>query len=83
MSTYTETVGYPVHRVVTYSRWENQHGAKFTDWTSACGVSRTASGQLGVFGLAGTARRLELCPDCFPGRTWGGYFPDPVEVPKP
>lgn len=92
MSASTITAGYPVHRVVEFSRWSNPHGVKFTDWKAACGASDTASGHPGGYGTgpfstAGHARRAELCPACFPGRIATGanapYFPDPVEVPRP
>lgn len=86
MSAYTVTAGYPVHRVATFSPWTNPHGVTFTDWTAACGASDTATGHPGPygspFGTAGSARKLELCPTCFPGRDLHGYFPDPVEVAR-
>jgi hypothetical protein len=86
MSALTPIAGYPCHRVVQFSRWTNPHGVAFTDWTGACGAKDTKAGQHRVFGKAGDARRLELCPTCFPGRIATGvnapYFPDPVEVPS-
>lgn len=90
MSASTITVGYPVHRVVEFSRWTNPHGVAFTDWKAACGAKDTATGHpnsygTGPFGTAGSARRLELCTECFPGRIAtgpGAYYPDPVEVPS-
>jgi hypothetical protein len=82
MSALTPIAGYPCHRVVQFSRWTNQHGVAFTDWTGACGVTDTKAGQYRVFGRAGDARRLELCTSCFPGRRRDGHFPDPVEVPS-
>ena len=87
MSASTITVGYPVHRLATFSPWTNQHGVQFTDWIAACGAIGTKSGHpssySGPFGTAGSARRLELCPTCFPGRQMHGHWPDPVEVPRP
>lgn len=74
----TPVAGYPVHRVATFRRWSNRHGARFTDWSAACGASGQTSGH-GRFATAGQARRAELCSACFPGRTWGGYFPEPIE----
>lgn len=86
MSALTVTAGYPVHRVAQYARWANQHGANFTDWVAPCGFGGTASGHpngyTSPFGKAGSARRLELCPNCFPGRDMHGHFPDPIEVPS-
>lgn len=85
MTADTPVAGYPVHRVTTFSRWTNPHGVDFTDWAAACGVTDTKAGRYGVFGKAGSARRAELCPTCFPGRIAtgpGSYFPDPVEVPS-
>jgi hypothetical protein len=79
MSASTITAGYPVHRVITYRLWVNQHRVQFTDYTAACGKSDTLAGS-SPFGRAGTARRLELCPTCFPGKTWGASFPDPQEI---
>lgn len=80
MSASTVTAGHPVHRVETFRRWTNQHGCAFTDWTAPCGAARTESGHHGALRQAGAARRLELCPTCFPGRQHGGYFPEPREL---
>lgn len=80
MSASTVTVGYPVHALASYRRWTNQYEARFTDWTAVCGASGTTAGQLGVFGVAGTARKRELCPACFPGRDHHVYIPDPTEL---
>jgi hypothetical protein len=82
MSALTKTAGYPVHRVVEFSRWTNPHQVSFTDWTAACGVTGYLAGWMSTFGKAGDARRLELCTSCFPGRRRDGHFPDPVEVPS-
>lgn len=79
MAAATETAGYPVHRVANFRRWTNPHACQFTDWTAACGATGHETGH-GRFQPAGNARRLELCPACFPGRQHGGYFPEPVEV---
>lgn len=79
MSAGTITAGYPVHRVATYRPWVNQHRVQFTDYAAACGKADTLAGS-NPFGQAGTARRLELCPICFPGKTWGASFPDPQEI---
>lgn len=80
MSASTVTVGYPVHAVATFKQWSNRYGTRFTDWTAVCGVNGTKAGQVGVFGRAGTARKRELCPGCFPGLDHRTYIPDPVEV---
>lgn len=62
----TPTVGYPVHAVATYS-WDcNEHGTRWVNWTAQCGATGVEMG--GRFLRAGSARRLELCPKCFPGR---------------
>jgi hypothetical protein len=84
VSASTITVGYPVHRLATFSPWAD---GSFTDWTAACGASGYVNGRAtprsGRFGTAGSARRAELCPTCFPGREMRGHWPDPVEVPRP
>jgi len=41
-------------------------GVKWVDWTAQCGATGTEMS--GEFSRAGSARRLELCPECFPGR---------------
>jgi hypothetical protein len=66
----TVVVGYPVHAVKAYSEWTNPYGARFTTWRATCGASDTDSGhgRTGPFRRAGSARRAELCPACFPGR---------------
>lgn len=80
MSTGTVTVGYPVHALKTYRYWKNRHGAWMTDWTAHCGASGGAGGKH-TFGVAGNARRLELCPRCFPGRKHNGVnYPDPIDL---
>lgn len=80
MSAVTAVAGYPVHAVVSFTRRTNPHGARFTDWRGACGATGTETGH-GPFGLAGSARRLELCPACFPGRSWYAvHYADPVEM---
>jgi hypothetical protein len=71
MTTSTKTAGYPVHAVGKFVRWTNQHQVHFTDWLARCGARGSESGHR-PFGLAGSARRLELCPTCFPGRDWNG-----------
>jgi hypothetical protein len=82
MSAVTPIVGYPCHRPVQFSKWTNQHGVQFTDWVAACGAEGYLAGSMSKFGKAGDARRLELCPSCFPGQRHEGSWPDPVEVPK-
>lgn len=77
MSADTLTAGYPVHRVVSYWPWTNPHGAQFTDYTAACGLTDTLVGR-NSFGRAGTARRKELCSRCFPNQNMSGYFPKPT-----
>lgn len=80
MSTGTVTVGYPVHALKTYRYWKNRHGVWMTDWTAHCGASGGAGGKY-TFGVAGNARRLELCPQCFPGRKHNGVnYPDPIDL---
>lgn len=76
----TPTIGYPVHAVATYRRWTNAHGCNFTDWTAVCGANATAVGHR-PFRPALDARRLELCPTCFPGRNVRHPHPAPREVP--
>jgi hypothetical protein len=63
MSASTITAGYPVHRVIEWSQWANDHGARFTDYRAACGHAETVTSQLG---RAGNARERELCKECFP-----------------
>lgn len=80
MTTSTKTAGYPVHAVAEFTRWTNPHGARFTNWVAQCGANGTLSGH-DAFGLAGSARRAELCAACFPGRHWNGAkYGDPKEV---
>jgi hypothetical protein len=71
MSTDTKTAGYPVHAVAQFVRWTNPFQARFTDWVASCGTRGSMSGH-GAFGLAGSARRRELCTTCFPGQDWNG-----------
>lgn len=82
MSAVTPVAGYPCHRPVQFSRWTNQHGMGFTDWVAACGATGYLTGAAAEFGRAGSARRKELCPSCFPGQRHDGHWPEPVEVPK-
>lgn len=85
MSAVTITVGYPVHAVRTFRRWQNSHQVRFTDWAAACGQTGTRTGwPLGgrddtTFGRAGSARRAELCRACFPAGHSTSH-PEPVEV---
>lgn len=72
------TVGYPVHAVATYRNWTNGYLANFMDWTSVCGKSGTESGH-SSFGTAVSARKRELCPDCWP-QGHGTYHPAPRMV---
>jgi hypothetical protein len=74
MSANTLTVGYPVHVVAAYRRTTNPHCVQFTDYRTVCGIEDTTTSG---FGRAGTARRLELCLDCFPTRDVKAYFPEP------
>lgn len=67
MSADTPSVGYPVHAVASFARITNQHGARFIDWTAQCGDSGTTTGALGK---AGSARKAELCRECFPTGHW-------------
>ena len=61
----TPTAGYPAHAVATY-RWDvNEWGTRLVDWTAQCGAAGQEVG--GRFLSAGSCRRLELCPKCFPG----------------
>lgn len=73
MSAATKVVGYPAHAVWRFAQWENQHRAKFTSWAARCGASGTESGHA-PFGLAGSARRKELCRTCFPGQDWNACW---------
>lgn len=80
MTADTPTAGYPVHAVARYAVTTNPHGVRFTAWEAQCA---TRGSQVGTspFGRAGSARRLELCPKCFPGRTWNACKIDkPVQV---
>lgn len=80
MSTGTITAGYPVHAVKTYRYWQSIHGSWMTDWTAHCGVSRSEGGKK-RFGVAGSARRMELCSQCFPGRRHDSVsYPDPIDM---
>jgi len=82
VSALTPIAGYPCHRVTSFSKWANQHGVAFTDWTAACGAEGYLAGFMSTFGKAGDARRLELCEACFPGRDIRQPFPDPIESPS-
>lgn len=76
MSNSDLTAGYPVHRVTKWHRWTNRHGAPFVDYLAACGKVDTVNWPLGV---ARTARRAELCKECFPlGHK--GYSPPAEEA---
>lgn len=77
MSASTVTVGYPVHRVASFSEHDTDNQVRITKWTAGCGASGKAVG-LRPFGQAGTARAKELCPPCF-DRGLRGYYPDPVQ----
>lgn len=66
MSALTPVAGYPVHAVAEYARWRNRYETPFTDWRGRCGAVGTNSGH-GPFNQAGSARKRELCPKCFPG----------------
>jgi hypothetical protein len=54
-----------VHALAEYRTWENQYGAIFTDWLAACGETGTET-TTGPFTSSGSARRAELCKDCWP-----------------
>jgi hypothetical protein len=82
MSAVDAVAGYPVHAVETFTKWTNQHGVGFTDWTAACGATGHLTGSTATFGKAGDALRKELCSTCFPGQRHSVYHPDPIEVPK-
>lgn len=80
MTTSTKTAGYPVHAVAQIVRWTNPHGARFTDWRAHCGAEGYLTGHDSL-GVAGTARKAELCPRCFQGRHWNGApAGEPVEL---
>ena len=79
MSTSTVTVGYPVHRVASYSQHDTDNQVRITTWTAGCGATGRAVG-LRPFGQAGTARRKELCPPCF-DKGVHGYYPEPEREP--
>jgi hypothetical protein len=81
MSAVTPIVGYPCHRVETFTKWTNKHDVHFTDWTAPCGATGYLAGSMSTFGKAGDARRKELCAVCFPNGHQGSW-PDPIEVPK-
>ena len=78
MSAMTQIIGYPVHAVAKFVRWENQYGVKFTDWLSRCGETGTKA-RHEPFGNAGQARKGELCSKCFPG---GDYRNAPDTKPE-
>ena len=61
----TPTAGIPAHAVKDFS-WDcNQWGTRTTYWRAQCGAT---GHMLGRFLRAGSCRKLELCPACFPGR---------------
>lgn len=77
----TATIGYPVHAVRTYSDWQNDHGVWITRYATACGREDSTIGRApSVFGDVLSARRLELCEACFPGRSHRTYHPAPERV---
>lgn len=78
MSALDKTAGYPVHAVASYRRWTNPNGVKFTDWTATCGATGTRNGH-GSFGLARSARRAELCRECWPAGHQT-YHPEPTQT---
>ena len=83
MSALTITAGYPVHAVKKYYEWTNEHGVLFVDWLAHCGAKGTLTGHR-PFGMAGSARRAELCRVCFPGqRHDAAVYPEPVRVYSP
>ena len=65
MSAMDATIGYPVHAVAEYAEHDNPHGVRLTDWRAACGATGQAVGR-GPFGRAGSARKRELCRQCWP-----------------
>lgn len=67
MSVLTPTAGYPVHAIAKICRWESGMGSRFTSWRAQCGA-RGDAGTWATLDTAGSARRLELCEVCFPGR---------------
>lgn len=83
MSAATAVAGYPVHAVTEFSRWTNPYGADFKDWRALCGASGTETGHQ-PFKVAGSARRRELCHQCFPFRSWepAKFIDRPVEVSR-
>jgi hypothetical protein len=62
----TPVAGTPAHAVATYTPDENMFGVCWLDWTAQCGA--TGRSMTGRFLRAGSCRRLELCPKCFPGQ---------------
>lgn len=62
----TPTVGHPAHAVDAFTWGANEWGTRWVDWTAQCGATGRTMG--GRFLPAGSCRRLELCPKCFPGR---------------
>lgn len=67
MSALTKVIGYPVHAVAKFVRWENTYQVTFTAWVARCGAEGNKA-RHEPFDTAGSARRQELCPKCFPGR---------------
>ncbi|UJW36935.1 hypothetical protein L3Q67_45050 (plasmid) [Saccharothrix sp. AJ9571] len=72
-------MGYPVHRVASYSEHDTANHVLVTTWTAGCGATGKAVGRR-PFGKAGSARAKELCPHCF-DKGVHGYYPDPATVP--
>lgn len=62
----TPVVGYPAHAVTEFSWDVNDYGTRSTRWRAQCGATGISMGR---FLLAGSCRRLELCPLCFPSRS--------------
>jgi hypothetical protein len=69
VSADTPTAGYPVHAVERFHSAQSEHRVMTTTWRGQCGTSGTIVGDPS-FSRAGNARKLELCPQCFPGRHW-------------
>lgn len=74
----TPTVGYPAHAVQAFAWDVNDYGVRTNHWLAQCGVSGS---DMGRFLRAGSVRRLELCPTCFPGRDHNSCsLAKPVEI---
>lgn len=63
----TPVAGTPAHAIAEQTPGGNEYRVRWIDWIAQCGATGTLMGS-GPFLTAGSCRKLELCPACFPGR---------------